>query len=256
MQCALLYRFRVIDRLPEPPTSATARGTLVHTVLEHLFDVERPGRTVAQAKALLPEHWQQMSKESPEVLALIEQEGLTEHTWLESAQSLIEDPARFDPYARELLIEHRVDDSLSLKGFVDRIDKAPDGAVRIVDYKTGKSPRDGFEAKAMFQMRFYALVMWRSTGQMPALLQVMYLGNKEILRYVPDEADLLAIERKVKALWAAIEAAVENKQFLPKKSTLCNWCNHKALCPAFGGIPPVFPEPQSLDVPAIDSSEA
>ena len=30
MTCPLLYRFRVIDRLPEPPTQATARGTLVH----------------------------------------------------------------------------------------------------------------------------------------------------------------------------------------------------------------------------------
>ncbi|HEX2823388.1 MAG TPA: PD-(D/E)XK nuclease family protein, partial [Streptosporangiaceae bacterium] len=28
MTCPLLYRFRVIDRLPEPPTTATARGTL------------------------------------------------------------------------------------------------------------------------------------------------------------------------------------------------------------------------------------
>ena len=34
MQCPLLYRFRVIDRLPSPPSAAAARGTLVHAVLE------------------------------------------------------------------------------------------------------------------------------------------------------------------------------------------------------------------------------
>lgn len=258
MQCALLYRFRVIDRLPEPPTSATARGTLVHSVLEHLFDAERPQRTFETAKALLPQQWQLLLEQQPAVLALIEEEGSTVDSWLAEAETLIEsyfvleDPQRFDPYAREMLVEFKVDDTLVLKGFVDRLDKSPDGALRIVDYKTGKSPRDGFESKAMFQMRFYALVIWRSTGTIPALLQVHYLGNKETLRYTPDEQDLLAMERKVRALWQAIETAVEKREFLPKKSALCNWCNHQLLCPAFGGIPPEFPVPRNLDVAAVE----
>ena len=37
--CPLLYRFRVIDRLPAPPSHAAARGTLVHAVLERLFEI-------------------------------------------------------------------------------------------------------------------------------------------------------------------------------------------------------------------------
>ena len=45
MTCPLLYRFRVIDRLPEPPSPAAARGTLVHAVLERLFDEPAGGRT-------------------------------------------------------------------------------------------------------------------------------------------------------------------------------------------------------------------
>ena len=39
------------------------------------------------------------------------------------------------------------------------------------------------------------------------MLQLIYLGNGEILRYEPDEADLLATERKVEAIWTAIERA-------------------------------------------------
>ena len=38
-QCPLLYRFRAIDRLPELPTRAQLRGTLVHAVLERLYDL-------------------------------------------------------------------------------------------------------------------------------------------------------------------------------------------------------------------------
>ena len=48
-----------------------------------------------------------------------------------------------------------------LRGFVDRLDSRADGALRVVDYKTGRAPSPGFEQKAMFQMRFYALVLWQ-----------------------------------------------------------------------------------------------
>ena len=61
----------------------------------------------------------------------------------------------------------------------------------------------------MFQMRFYALVWWRMTGDVPRLLQLMYLGNGELLRYEPDEADLLSTERKVLALRDAIARAAD-----------------------------------------------
>ena len=59
----------------------------------------------------------------------------------------------------------------------------------------------------MFQMRFYALVLWRSMVGCRALLQLLYLGSGEVLRYQPDEADLRATERKLAALWAAISRA-------------------------------------------------
>ena len=55
-------------------------------------------------------------------------------------------------------------------------------------------------------MKFYALVLWRARGTIPRLLQLMYLGDGEVVRYAPDEADLLATERKIKALWAGHRA--------------------------------------------------
>ena len=134
-----------------------------------------------------------------------------------------------------------LDSGLRLRGYVDRLDEAPGGALRVVDYKTGRAPREGFEAKAMFQMRFYALVLWRLRGEVPRLLQLLYLGSGEVLRYEPDEADLRATERKVLALWDAIARATERGDWRPSPSKLCDWCDHQALCPAFGGTPPPFP---------------
>ncbi|WP_332663611.1 PD-(D/E)XK nuclease family protein [Aeromicrobium sp.] len=111
----------------------------------------------------------------------------------------------------------------------------------VPTHNTGKAPNPRFEDRAMFQMRFYALVIWRTRGVLPTLLQLMYLGDGSFLTYEPDEQELLATERKLLALWAAIERAIELRDFPPRKSGLCGWCAHKALCPEFGGTPPEMP---------------
>ena len=176
-------------------------------------------------------------------------------TWLAAARRLLagyfelEDPTRLEPAEREQLVEVVLPGGLRLRGIIDRVDRAPSGDLRVVDYKTGRAPGEMFEAKALFQMRFYALVLWRTRGVIPKLLQLMYLGDREVLRYSPDEADLLATERKVLALWSAIEQATERREFLPRPSRLCDWCDHQALCPSFGGTPPPFPELPPPDSP-------
>jgi putative RecB family exonuclease len=42
------------------------------------------------------------------------------------------------------------------------------------------------------------------------MLQLVYLGNGEVVRYSPDERELMATERKVRALWTAIARAAES----------------------------------------------
>ena len=253
MQCPLLYRFRVIDRLPEPPSAAAARGTLVHAALERVFDLPAPDRTPEATIALLPGEWARLVGEEPELASLlttpveVASDAEREQAWLEEAAGFVrtwftlEDPRRLEPAERELYVEAEVD-GLVLRGYVDRLDVAPDGRLRVVDYKTGRSPSEQWEGKALFQMKFYALVLWRTRGVIPTLLQLVYLRDGEVLRYAPDEHDLLSTERKVKALWAAIEQAITTGDWRPRTSRLCDWCAHKTLCPAFGGTPPPLPE--------------
>jgi putative RecB family exonuclease len=262
MTCPLLYRLRVIDRLPEPASPATTRGTLVHGVLERLFDSPAPERTIDRAAALVEPEWQRLLAERPELAELFDEPAVAGAapgaptasaddrvaSWLASARRLLEtyfaleDPTRVEPARRELLVEVALDDGVRLRGFVDRVDVAAGGKTRIVDYKTGNAPSELFEAKALFQLKFYALVMWRVSGSVPTLLQLMYLGDGQVLRYSPDEADLLATERKVRALWVAIERGLANREFPARPSRLCDWCAHQALCPAFGGMPPAYPD--------------
>ena len=247
MTCPLLYRFRVIDRLPEPPTPATARGTLVHAVLERLFDAPAAARTPDAAHELVQPEWDRLAAGDPALAALFTDEA-ERAAWLRAATAALdsyftmEDPRRLEPADRELYVEAVLESGLRLRGYIDRLDVAPGGDIRVVDYKTGKAPPGEFEARALFQMKFYALVLWRARGQIPRLLQLMYLGDGQVVRYAPDEADLLATERKVAALWRAIERARQTGDWRPRPSRLCAWCAHKPLCPEFGGTPPPLPD--------------
>ncbi len=247
MQCPLLYRFRVVDRLPEPPSTAAVRGTVVHAVLERLFDLPAAERTLTAASGLLQPEWERLREEAPELEGLFGTDTESMAEWLASADELLEryftleDPTRLEPADRELYVETDLESGLRLRGYVDRLDVAPTGAIRIVDYKTGRAPSALFEAKALFQMKFYALVLWRSRGVVPAMLQLVYLGNGEVLRYSPTESELLATERKVTALWTAIERAATTGDWRASPSRLCDWCHHRDLCPEWGGTPPPLP---------------
>ncbi|GEB53538.1 MULTISPECIES: RecB family exonuclease [Streptomyces] len=294
MQCPLLYRFRVIDKLPEKPSAAATRGTVVHAVLERIFDAPRPERSAPRARSLVVGEWERLLAKRPELAELFAEDepedgpesgpadaaaagaagagagseaqdgaggapgssgegGARQHgprlaRWLAEAEELVErwftleDPTRLEPAERELFVEARLESGLRLRGIIDRVDVAPTGEVRVVDYKTGKAPRPEFADGALFQMKFYALVLWRLRGVVPRRLQLVFLGGGgEVLTYDPDESDLRGVERKLLALWDAIQRATETGDWRPKPGKLCGWCDHQAHCPEFGGTPPPYP---------------
>jgi putative RecB family exonuclease len=264
--CPLLYRFRSIDRLPETPTRDATRGTVVHAVLEHLYDLPAADRTLERAQAAVAPEWLALLAERPELAQLFpgaeefepaDEVASTDRAgdvppdselgqWLESARRLVanyfalEDPRLLEPEAREQLVEV-VLDGLRLRGYIDRLDVSPAGDLRIVDYKTGSIPREAFEAKALFQMKFYALVLWRTRGVVPRQLRLMYLADTDTLSYQPDMQELAQFEKTLQAIWKAIATASMTGDFRASPSRLCGWCSHQLLCPAKGGIPPPFP---------------
>ena len=223
------------------------RGTLVHSVLEALYDLPADQRTLDEAIGLVGPQWDLLVAERPEVVGMLAEDDTDPLEWLRGAGDLVEsyfameDPTRLEPAARELQVQAALPSGLMLRGFVDRLDRAPTGQLRVVDYKTGKPPGVGFEARAMFQMRFYALALWHMHGELPTMLQLMYLSTGVVLRYEPDEEDLRAMQRKVEALWTAIERAMETGDWRARPSALCTWCAHQSVCPEWGGTPPPLP---------------
>ena len=330
--CPLLFRFRTIDRLPSLPTADQVRGTLVHAVLERLFDLPAAERTPAAAAALVEPQWERLLEQEPTLaelftetavvsvvampsgtdaatpapppgtgavlpagppgtgavlpagppgtdavlpagppgadagidqLALVDapagpaDEAARLAAFLSGAGALldgyfaVEDPTRLEPAERESLVSTLVDDELLIRGYIDRLDISPAGDLRVVDYKTGGAPREAFEGRALFQLKFYALVLWRTRGVVPRVLRLLYLKDAEILDYSPDAEELERFERTLVALSQAVERAKRDRDFRPKPSRLCGWCSYQAFCPEFGGTPPPYPDPIPISAAPI-----
>lgn len=247
-QCPLLYRFRAIDRLPEATSAAQLRGSVVHAALEQLYGLPAGLRSPDTARSLVQRAWDQMVAAEPELAGELDPGQPTQ--LLEDARALVsgyyrlEDPTRFDPQCCEQRVEVELADGTLLRGYIDRIDVAATGELRVVDYKTGKAPpaaRALAEFKAMFQMKFYAVALFRSRGVPPTRLRLIYLADGQLLDYSPHRDELLRFEKTLMAIWRAIQSAGETGDFRPNPSRLCDWCPHQQRCPAFGGTPPPYP---------------
>lgn len=232
--CPQRYKYRIIDELPEPPSIDAERGTLVHTILENIFDLPAPERTVEMAITMAPQRWTAQVEQKPEIAPLV----LNEKEWLDRVAALLqnyftlETPSAFEATHRELHLEQDLSEDIYLHGYVDRIDVAATGQVRIVDYKTGKSPKPGWEEKALFQLRIYALLYWRLHGVIPTLLMLHYLGDSRSVKSAPTERELLSTEKKLLQIASEIKDSIERNYFPPKPSKLCDWCFFKTICPA------------------------
>ncbi|MCF2710155.1 RecB family exonuclease [Schaalia hyovaginalis] len=245
-RCPLQYRLHVVDRIQDPPTRHTALGTLIHSVLERLFDLPAPERSAEAALELFEAQWRATRETDPRVLELFEGDADLA-AWIDGARDLvsgyfaIENPQWLAPAAREQLVEAVTPSGVRLRGFIDRIDSNAEGALRVVDYKTGKAPSPRFQDEALFQMRFYALLL-SLVSRLPARTQLVYLRTGQVLTFDPTADDIARFSEEIEALWARIERDAERGEFAPRSNPLCPWCHVQSLCPLFDGRTPEPPE--------------
>jgi putative RecB family exonuclease len=244
--CPQLFRYRAIDRLPEPATVYQARGTTAHLALQRLFDRPAGQRTPEALYELFREAWAGLRVEEYEGLFATQEE---ERAWgLESLALLgnyfsVEDPAAFEPLDRELdLLEEM--DGITIRGILDRMEEMPDGRLVITDYKTGKAPPERYALPAFFALKIYALLIRRRTGRTPDAVKLIYLNGPTVYEIPVTDAQLDAMDRQLRALWRAIERAIDEERFPTRVGRLCDWCAFQDICPAWtdtGGAEPPLP---------------
>jgi putative RecB family exonuclease len=240
--CPLAYRLKHLDGLGkhEPPKAHLVKGNFVHSVLEALLAHPRDERTTQRAQEAFDET-QRHYETSPRFRALGLDEVATADFWRHSRELIngyyrIENPRVPEVLGLELSLETSLGPFV-LHGIIDRLERAPDGALVVSDYKTGKTPSPGYGAARMGNMHLYASLCHRERGELPARLRLYYLESSEIIeaQVTPEtnartEADALAVH-------AGIAAACASGEFPATTSGLCSVCFFKPWCPAFGGSP-------------------
>jgi putative RecB family exonuclease len=233
--CPQLFKYRSIDRLPEPVSPAVSRGSLVHAVLERLFAEPASERTPARAEHLLGAIWKEVGSAGEPNQSLEEaDEGAVLRQSLELLRNYftIEDPRALTANQLEWWVEYELDD-LQLRGVIDRVEELPDRSWILTDYKTGRIPGETREAHAFFGLRFYALVCWRAFGVIPAEIRLVYLAHPSVLTLDPHERMLNAFERQMRALGTAVRRAIARDDWRPRPSPFCMSCSFQHLCPAW-----------------------
>jgi len=178
--CGLAFRFSAIDRLPEPPSVAATRGTLVHAALERLFCLDPHERSHARSLGCLDDAITDL-RDHPEFSGL-ELDDAAEATFFEEARVLLEkyfrleDPTAITPIGIELKLEVEVG-GVRLRGIIDRLELDRDGELVVTDYKTGRAPGERQEQQRLAGVAFYSLLCERLFGRRPAKVQLLYLAD-------------------------------------------------------------------------------
>ncbi len=235
-RCPQLFKFRSIDRLPEPTTIYQARGTTAHLALERFYDLTPEERSPDQLFDLFREAWTEVrgTEEFKDLFETAEDE----RAWgLESLELLanyfaVEDPRAIDPVERELDMLEDLE-GITIRGILDRIDREEDGRLVITDYKSGKAPPEQYSLPAFFALKIYALLIRQIMNETPKELRLLYLNGPTLYRLEIDDRQLDAMDSQLRALWAAIERAMSTGKFPTRPGKLCSWCSFQEICPAF-----------------------
>jgi putative RecB family exonuclease len=240
--------------LPQPPSPAATKGTIVHKALEYLMLREPAGRTETAALDDLDQARRDFA-DHPDVtgLDLNEAEWRTFHTDLEHLVHKyfqLEDPTLVTPIGLELKLEAKVGD-VRIRGIIDRLELDADGGLVVTDYKTGAVPQERYEQSRLGGVHIYSLLCQYVFGQRPARVQLLYLSKPEAIIATPSEQSVRGVANKTKAIWSAVERACASDDFRPNPGRLCDWCAYKAYCPSWGGDPAAADLARDLDLTTV-----
>ncbi len=226
--CPRSFRFRYVDRLPSRPSPHLSFGSSVHAALEAFHDRTLPARPDVDALlASLYEHWdasgfadlpreEQLAfyRHAQEVLRRYHSRGPLE------GRRVVATEAWFElPFAYEAVVV----------GSIDRVDVDDDGALHVVDYKTNRRARARADVAGSLQLALYALACRHLYGQLPATVALDFVVPGVTVAVTLEELDLEAARTAVLDTAAAIRA----ERFPTTPNRLCDWCDHRRVCPAW-----------------------
>ena len=240
-QCKLKYKFRYIDGIiPEiEKTIESHLGSSVHSALEWLYKQIKFGKIPAVEELVIAysDFWKE---EYNSEIPIVKKNFGVEHYFNRGVEFLIYYYLEHTPFddntidvEKEILTNLDETGNYKIRGFIDRLaynNKTEE--YEIHDYKTSSSlPADDVFEKDR-QLALYAIAIKEIYGMEKSVRLIWhYLSFKKIIRGNRTDEQLQKLKEETLNLIKSIE---ETKNYTPTKSFLCNWCEFKSICPAWG----------------------
>jgi putative RecB family exonuclease len=236
--CSLKYKFQYIDRLQKEEKGAEAfLGSRVHEALEKLYRDLLNGKQNTREELLdfYNRQWEQHWDENR--IKIVRQEYTSEHYYKAGWLCVDGYYTRYHPFDEDttLGVEVRVDFNLGhdnryrMLGFIDRLARAKDGIWEIHDYKTSSSLPSQAEVDDKPQLALYQIGVQQKWPQIQDVRLVWhYLRFDTALSTLWSTSRLQELQQSTKQAIDQIEAA---REYLPRESRLCDWCDFQDRCP-------------------------
>lgn len=239
-ECPLKYKLKYIDRVETKQENIEAfLGKRVHEVLKKLYEDLSLGRqnSVDELLAFYDSAW----KLNYHPFVKVVRRDVSQRDYFDyGAQCVRNFFSKNHPFnqSQTLHLEHLVELDLNrdgryrLQGYADRIALRSDGTFEIHDYKTGRRTLTQSEANADRQLTLYQLgflAQQRDAGKVELIWHFLGPGVELCSRRTP--AQLTQISGSTQALIADIERQTD---FPAHKGPLCDWCEYRSICPAWG----------------------
>lgn len=234
--CPLRFRFAYIDNLPSEPSPQLSWGSSIHTALETWWDQKLPEPpSVEVLLRALYDGWDDAG------FAGMEREEKLK--WYAHAQDVLRrHHARYAPVytpavACEQWFELDLGDGIEVVGSIDHVARTPSGGIGIVDWKTNRTAKPRKRVVGSLQLAIYTLASVALWGQEPEWVALDFVVPGVRVTVPRKEIDTDTALERLRNVAAGIRAG----RFDAMPSKLCNWCDHRSLCPAFQGEGPDVP---------------
>lgn len=219
--CPLRFKLEREWRIPSDPSAALQYGASIHRVLHTYFESVRLGRPKTKAEVL-----DQFRADLTEAgVADRYQHDLYEQQGIAQLTEFLSKAPQPDILHNEERFSIKIG-STTLVGRIDRMDRAADGHVIVIDYKTGK-PKSQEDADESLQLSIYALAAREKWGYVAERLVLHNLDGNTAISTHRDESQLNEAKLEVEEFAGKIASG----KFDPKSGPHCASCVYRVLCP-------------------------
>lgn len=231
-QCPRRFRYQYVDGLPQTPAPQLSFGSSIHGALEWLYDRKHPELpSLEDTLQALYDVWDSTGYAAVDRETQMLAYGHARAVVSAFHARVVTEGFRL-PAATEAWFELPVGEDIVVVGAIDRVDVDATGDLHVVDYKTNRKARSRGQVRDSLQLAIYALATQELYGRLPASVALDFVVPGVRVAVPVEELDLAAVPARLARAAARIRAGEDT----PVPNRLCDWCDFRAICPAWSDV--------------------